>query len=82
MLHFQPSVDSQQLRVDQHTALPLAQILPDHHIDHAEFVFQGKEDHTAGRAGFLPADHQPGHADVAAMLDAPQLPRTAAALAA
>ena len=75
----QMAIYTKQLRLEQGSPLALGQVAPDHHVDHAELVFQGNEYDTAGGLWALSADHQAGNADRAAMLDRAQFPRTAAA---
>ena len=41
-------------------ASAVRQVVPDHHVDHAELVLQGDEGDAAGGLWALPADHQAG----------------------
>ena len=52
------AVNGQQPAVDQRPALALRQIGPDDDVDDAVLVFEGDEDHAAGRAGTLAGDDQ------------------------
>lgn len=49
--------------MQQHAPLTFGQVVPDHHIDHAELVFNGYEDHAAGGLRPLATDHQASDAD-------------------
>jgi hypothetical protein len=77
---FQVTAHLQELRVDQDPPLAFGQVVPDHYVDHAEFVFKGHEHHTAGRSWTLPADHQAHHSHRTPRVDTGQGLRTAAAL--
>ncbi len=59
----QMAIHTKQLRLDQRPPLALGQVAPDHYVDHAELVFQGDEDDTAGGLRALAADNQAGDAD-------------------
>ncbi|MNI48870.1 hypothetical protein D3C73_1034570 [compost metagenome] len=67
------------MRAHQRAPLPLGQLAPNHHIDHAEFILKGHERHPAGGLWPLPPHHQPSHGDCIAMLNTRQLLRAATA---
>jgi hypothetical protein len=74
---FQVAIDAQHLRLHQGPSLPLGQVVPDNHIDQAEFIFEREEYDAAGGLRPLPANHQAGDADRPAVLDRQQIMGTA-----
>ena len=48
----------------------LVEVGPDDHVDEARLVLEGQEDESFCRSGALPADHEPGVVDAAAVRQA------------
>src|SRR6185312_12687066 len=78
-LGFQRALHHQEPRFQEGAALPLRQLAPDHHVDHAVLVLQRDEGDTTGGLRPLAANHQSGRDDVAPGWDGHQLLRAAAA---
>lgn len=56
----QDALHLQQPGLEEWPPLPFGKVVSDHHVDHAELVFQGDEGDAAGGLWALPADHQAG----------------------
>ncbi|MCY1180587.1 hypothetical protein D9M73_210420 [compost metagenome] len=77
-LRLQRAVHLHQPRFQERPPLALGEVVPDHHVEHAELVFQGDEGHPAGGLRALAADHQAGDAHRAAVFQRRQFPGAAA----
>ncbi len=56
----QDALHLQQPGLEEWPPLPFGEVVPDHHVEHAELVLQGDEGDAAGGLWALPADHQAG----------------------
>lgn len=70
---------TEQTRLDQHAALPVAKIAPDHDVDHAVFVFEGDEGDAGGGLWALATGDEAGDAHRAAVFHAIEIARSTVA---